>query len=59
MSNKVWDEIIHPFSSLNSYTIDVSELISNFIPHILISLSILQLNLSILVKEEFIYLDFI
>ena len=30
---KVWDEIIYPFLNFNGATIDVWELISNFIPH--------------------------
>ena len=47
MSRKVWGEIIYPFSSFNGYTIEVSKLIINLNPHILINLSILQLNLSI------------
>ena len=33
MSSKVWDQIIHPFPNFNSATVDVWELISNFIPH--------------------------
>ena len=30
---KVWDEITHPFSNLNSATVEVWERISNFILH--------------------------
>ena len=29
----VWDEIIHPFPNFNGCTVDIWELISNYIPH--------------------------
>ena len=33
MSNKVWDEIIYPFLNFNGCTVEVTEWISNSMPH--------------------------
>ena len=33
MPGKVWDKITYPFLNYNGYTIEVSDWISNFIPH--------------------------
>ena len=37
MPSKVWDEITYPFPNFNGVTIEVWELISNSIPHIIMS----------------------
>ena len=34
-SAKVWDEIIYPFANFSGCTVEVWELIGNFIPHII------------------------
>ena len=33
MLSRVWDEITHSFLNINGATVEVHELISNFIPH--------------------------
>ena len=33
--NKVWDEITHPFSNFNTFTIEVWEWISNLLPYVI------------------------
>ena len=38
MSSKVWDEITCPFPNFNSYTFEVWEWISHFIPHFVIDI---------------------
>ena len=34
MPNEVWDEIAYPLLNLNGFTAEVSEWISEFIPHL-------------------------
>ena len=36
MPRKMRDEIMYPFPNFNGTTVEVSELISNFIPHFMI-----------------------
>ena len=33
MDHNVWDEITYPFPNFNGTTVEIWELISNFIPH--------------------------
>ena len=33
LTSKVRDEIIYPFTNVSGYTVEISECISNFIPH--------------------------
>ena len=35
MLSRVWDEITHPFRNFNGATVEVQELIGNFVPRIL------------------------
>ena len=36
MPNKVWDEITYPFPNFNGYTVELWELIINFIRYLII-----------------------
>ena len=46
MPNKVWNEITYPFTNLNGGNVNISDWISNFIPHFIMDVIVLGLNFS-------------